>query len=144
MVVQYQISKTRACKCVLLASMIFYKHHLRDETASKIRIREIASTRIRYGFKRIYTLLRREGFTDNHKRFYRFYRAEVLNLRIKRPRRNRSANHRLERLNHLAINQVWSMDYVQDALFNRERFRVFTLVDNYSKICHGFLVGKSL
>lgn len=145
MVDQYQISQTRACKCVLLArSMFFYKHHRRDETALKMRIREIASTRIRYGFKRIFTLLRREGFTDNHKRVYRIYRSEGLNLRSKRPRRNRSANHRLERLNHQAINQVWSMDFVQDALFNGERFRVLTVVDNYSKICHGLLVGKSL
>jgi putative transposase len=119
MVDQYQISQTRACKCVLLArSMFFYKHHRRDETALKMRIREIASTRIRYGFKRIFTLLRREGFTDNHKRVYRIYRSEGLNLRSKRPRRNRSANHRLERLNHQAINQVWSMDFVQDAVFN--------------------------
>jgi putative transposase len=51
---------------------------------------------------------------------------------------------RLERLNHQAINQVWSMDFVQDALFNGERFRVLTVVDYYSKICHGLLVGKSL
>ncbi|MFM2335372.1 MAG: hypothetical protein RIS91_1375 [Bacteroidota bacterium] len=71
MVDQYQISQTTACKCVLLARfMFFYKHHRRDETALKMRIREIASTRIRYGFKRIFTLPRREGFTDNHKRVY--------------------------------------------------------------------------
>ncbi len=112
MVDHYQISKNRACKCVLLCrSIFFYKHNRRAETALKMRIREIASTRIRYGFKRIYTLLRREGFTDNHKRVYRIYRAEDLNLRSKRPRRNRSANHRLERLNHQAINQVWNMDF---------------------------------
>jgi putative transposase len=52
MVDHYQISKNRACKCVLLCrSMFFNKHHRRDETALKMRIREIASTRIRYGFK---------------------------------------------------------------------------------------------
>ncbi len=82
MVYQYQISQTRACKCVLLArSMFFYKHHRRNETALKIRIREIAITRVRYGFKRTFTLLRREGFTENHKRVYRIYRSEELNLR---------------------------------------------------------------
>ena len=84
--------------------MFIYKHHRRDESALKMRIREIANTRIRYGFKRIFTLLRREGFTNNHKRVYRIYRAEGLNLRSKRLRRNRSANHRLERLNHQVIN----------------------------------------
>jgi putative transposase len=104
MVDHNQISKNRACKCVLLCrSMFYYKHYRRVETALKMRIREIAITRIRYGSKRIFTLLRREGFTDNHKRVYRIYRAEGLNLQSKRPMRNRSANHRLERLNHHAI-----------------------------------------
>ena len=81
---------------------------------------------------------------DNHKRVYRIYKSEGLNLRSKRPRRNRSGAHRLERLETQIINKVWSMDFVQDALFNGERFRILTVVDNCSKICHGTLVGKSL
>jgi putative transposase len=89
-------------------------------------------------------LLKREGFSDNHKRVYRIYKTCGLNLRTKRPRRNRSAEHRLERLDTQEINKVWSMDFVHDALFNGERFRVLTLVDNCSKICHGLLAGKSL
>jgi len=105
---------------------------------------EIAHTRIRYGFGRIFVLLRREGFTDNHKRVYRIYKACGLNLRTKRPRRSRSAAHRLERLQTKGINQVWSMDFLQDALFNGERFRILAIVDNCSKICHALLVGKSL
>src|SRR5690606_22304897 len=55
-----------------------------------------------------------------------------LNLRTKRPRRNRMAVHRLGRPETQAINRVWSMDFVQDALFNGERFRVLTIVDNCS------------
>lgn len=51
---------------------------------------EIAHTRIRYGFKRIFVLLRGEGFTDNHKRFYRIYKVCGLNLRTKRLKRSRS------------------------------------------------------
>ena len=145
MIDQYQISIRRACKSVFLChSMFYYKSHRRDDRALALRMREIASTRVRYGFNRILTLLRREGFKDNHKRVYRIYKEEGLNLRSKRPRRNRSGNHRLERLETQAINRVWSMDFVQDALYNGERFRVFTVVDNYSKICHGLLVGKSL
>jgi len=71
--------------CFALPFHVLFKHHRRDEKALKMRIREIANTRIRYGFKRIFTLLRRDGFTDNHKRVYRIYRAEGLNLRSKRP-----------------------------------------------------------
>ena len=142
---QYQVSIRRACASVLLCrAMFFYKAKPRDDRALAMRMREIANTRVRYGFKRILTLLRREGYTDNHKRVYRIYKKEGLNLRNKRPRRNRSGIHRLERLETQAINRVWSMDFVQDALFNGERFRVLTVVDNYSKTCLGLMVGKSL
>ncbi len=89
-----------------------------------------------------------------HKRMYGVYKACGLNLRTKRPRRSRSAEHRLERLDTQGINKVWSgpprgMDFVQDALFNGERFRVLTVVDNCTgppggKICLGLLAGKSL
>ena len=89
-------------------------------------------------------MLRREGFKDNHKRVYRVYREEGLNLRSKRPRRSRSGAHRLERVDAPAINRVWSMDFLQDALFNGQRFRILAIVDNYSKKCLSLLVGKSL
>lgn len=142
---QYNVSVNRACKCVLLGrSMFYYKSQRRDDSVLRLRINEIAKTRIRYGFWRIYILLKREGFTDNHKRVYRIYREEGLNLRTKRPRRNRAGAHRLERPVVTTLNKVWSMDFVQDALFNGERFRILTVVDNFSKKCMSLLVGKSL
>lgn len=105
---------------------------------------KIAYTLIRYGFGRIFVLLGQEGFTDNHKRVYRIYKACGLNLRTKRPRGSHSAAHRLDQLLTAVINQVWSMDFLQDVLFNDERFRILAIVDNCSKICHVLLVGKSL
>lgn len=67
----YKISVQHACKCVLLArSLFYYKSHRREDRLLRMRVNEIARTRIRYGFKRIYTLLKREGFTDNHKWVY--------------------------------------------------------------------------
>lgn len=105
---------------------------------------EIASVRIRYGYWRIYTLLRREGFKDNHKRVYRLYREEGLNLRSKRPRRNKSAAHRLERISFTSKNQCWSMDFVCDQLFDGRRFRALTVIDNYTRKCLGICVDQSI
>lgn len=141
----YRCSIRRACRLVVLPSSLFYykRRGLKDELL-RIRILEIARVRIRYGFWRIFILLRREGFMDNHKRVYRVYKEEGLNLRSKRPRRSRSAAHRLERLENGNVNQVWSMDFVQDSLFNGSRFRILTIVDNYSKKCLSLLTGKSL
>lgn len=61
-----------------------------------MRIKEIAAVRVRYGYKRIHILLRREGWLINHKRVYRIYCEEGLNLRAKRPKRLVSATHRVK------------------------------------------------
>ena len=110
---QYKISVNRACRCMeLVHSMFYYRRIPREDGLPRLRVRDIAQTWIRYGFDRIHVLLRREGFVDNHKRVYRIYREEGLNLRMKRPRRNRSSAHRLERLGKNKINQVWSTDFL--------------------------------
>ncbi|MDD2283961.1 MAG: IS3 family transposase [Paludibacter sp.] len=98
-----------------------------------MRMNEIALTRVRYGFWRIFTLLRREGFKDNHKRIYRLYRQEGLNLRSKRHRRWRSEQHREKYAQANQINQCLSMDFVSDQLYNGQRFRALTIIDNYSR-----------
>jgi putative transposase len=109
-----------------------------------MRIKAIAMVRIRYGFWRIMTLLRREGFKDNHKRVYRLYKLEGLNLRSKRPRRSRCGAHREDAPKVERINQVWSMDFMSDQLYDGKRFRVLTLVDNCSRKCLALEVGQSL
>ena len=124
--------------------MWYYKKSDRGDQLLRMRMKEIAAIRVRYGFERILIMLRREGFKDNHKRVYRVYREEGLNLRSKRPRRSRSGAHRLERVDAPAINRVWSMDFLQNALFNGQRFRILAIVDNYSKKCLSLIVGKSL
>lgn len=104
-------------------------------TALRARIREIAETRVRYGFWRVYILVRREGWIVNHKRVYRLYKEEGLNLRSKRPRRSRAAAHRLDRVEYTRPHESWSMDFVSDALFDGRRFRSLTVVNNFSRRC---------
>ena len=116
----------------------------REDTPLRSRMREIAITRVRYGYWRINILLRREGWPDNHKRVYRIYREEGLNLRFKRPIRHKSSTHRVERSSDVGLHQVWSMDFVSDALFDGSRFRALTIVDNCSRECLSIMVGKSL
>jgi putative transposase len=141
----YRVSERRACAVVMLSRTVFhYLDHKRDDRAVRQRIREIAETRVRYGFPRIQILLRREGWGDNHKRTYRIYKEEGLNLRSKRPRRSKAAAHRQERPLLTGPHQCWSMDFVSDQLFDGRRFRALTLVDNYSRECLEIEVGQSL
>jgi len=141
----YRVSNRRACEVVQLRrSTWFYKARSRDDSVLRKRIREIAETRVRYGCQRIFTLLRREGWRDNHKRVHRLYRLEGLNLRSKRPRHKRSAAHRLDRPELSSIHQCWSMDFVADQLFDGRKIRALTVVDNFSRQCVAIHVGQSL
>ena len=99
---------------------------------------------MRYGYKRIYVLLRRERWIVNHKRVYRLYCEEGLNLRAKRPKRRVSAAHRERRPPAAAVNESRSMDFVTDSLFNGRRFRCLTVVDNYSRECLAIEVGQHI
>lgn len=143
---EYNISIQRCCKLVLLHKNVFYyKCKGRNDTLLRMRMNEIASVRVLYGFWRIYILLRREGFIDNHKRMYSVYCEEGLNLRSKRPKRNRSATHRQpSEGNASSLHECWSMDLVCDQLYNGNRFRALTIVDNYSRKCLAICAGRSL
>lgn len=145
MIEDYRVSVQRACMLVLLhRSMWYYQSKARDDRAIRKRMREIAMTRVRYGLDRIFILLRREGWKDGRKRVYRLYKLEGLNLRNKRPRRSRSASHRLDRVTVSGITQCWSMDFVSDQLFDGRRFRALTVVDNYSRKCLAIHSDKSI
>ena len=99
----------------------------------RLRIRDLSQTRVRYGYFRIYILLRREGWLVNHKRVYRLYREEGLGLRLRRPRRHVSAAGRERQPGASAPNELWSMDFVSDALFDGRRLRALTVVDAYTR-----------
>jgi putative transposase len=109
-----------------------------------MRIREIAAVRVRYGYKRIYVLLKREGWRVNHKRVYRLYCEEGLNLRAKKAKKRASAILRLPRTQAADLNDSWSMDFVSDSLFSGHRFRALTVVDNFSRECLDIAVDKSI
>jgi putative transposase len=141
----YRVSVRRACLVVLLKrSVWYYQSNLRDDIVIRMRMKEIAMVRVRYWFSRVFTLLRREGFKDNHKRVYRLYKLEGLNLRSKRPRRSRAGAHRVDKPKVEQVNQVWSMDFMADQLFDSKRVRILTLVDKYNCNCHVLEVGQSL
>jgi putative transposase len=97
-----------------------------------MRIREIAEVRRRFGYRRIHVLLVREGWPINHKRVYRLYRTLGLHGRPRGPRKRASAL-RVPLPAPRRINEQWSMDFVSDQLADGRRFRVLTVVDNFSR-----------
>jgi putative transposase len=86
------LSERRACRFIRAArSAIRYRTTRPDRSAERARLRTLAGETTRYGYRFLHTMLRREGYTLNHKLTYRLYREEQLNLRMRRGRRRRSS-----------------------------------------------------
>lgn len=98
-----------------------------------MRIREIAQSRPRFGYERIWIMLRREGWKDNKKRIHRLYRLEGLQVRMRHRRKKRLSLHRGAVPPATGRNQYWSMDFVHDQLASGRAFRVLTVIDQWSR-----------
>lgn len=130
----YKVSERRACQIIKAwRAMVRYLSVARDQVYLMKRIRKIATIRVRYGYRRIHTLLKREGWKVNPKRVYRLYWKEDLQMRLKPPRRGVSIKTRQEPATAKKKNECWSMDFVSDELFDGRRIRVLTIVDNFTR-----------
>jgi len=114
-------------------STYHYKGKRRSQAALIKRIREIAETRVRYGYRRVHVLLRREGWIVNAKRIYRLYKELGLQLRNKVPKRRVKAKLREDRRPAVAANETWAMDFVHDQLATGRKIRILTIVDTYTR-----------
>lgn len=111
----------------------YAKSVARDQTALRLRIREIAHARPRFGYLRIHVMLRREGWSVNKKRVYRWYRHEGLQIRMRVRRRKHMCVHRGPVPQAQRTHERWSMDFVHDQLFDGRPFRVLTVIDQFSR-----------
>jgi putative transposase len=132
----YRVSQRKACRALGIAlSSVRYRSVRPNQEPLRREIRELAETRVSYGYLRIHVLLRRRGWAVNHKRVYRLYREEGLCLRSKRPKRKRAAVARIERPAGRVPNERWSMDFMSDALASGHKLRVLTVLDTCTREC---------
>ena len=108
------------------------------------RMHEIVRTRVRYGYRRVHILLKREGWSAGHNLVYRLYCEEGLALRSKRPRRRKMVVPRQARCQPTRPNEAWSLDFVHDALINGQTFRALTVVDVFTREGLAIEVGQRL
>jgi putative transposase len=129
------LSEKRACGLIGITRWINRYRSRRDpQDQLRMRIRELAGSRVRYGYRRLTVLLRREGWKVNAKRVYRLYREEALQVRTKK-RMKRAAHARVPQPEAAGPNQRWSMDFVSDRLADNRWFRILTVVDQYTREC---------
>jgi len=141
----YRISERKACRLVYQQRSVYrYRSHRDPRTELRTRMREIAASRIRYGYRKIRVMLQREGFNVSKNVVYRLYCEEGLALRYRPSRRRRMQSTRPAQLNAIAPNAVWGLDFVADQLSNGARFRALTVVDVFTREALAIEVGRQL
>ena len=135
---------TRACGLVGISRSLYrYRSRRPDSTLLRVRIEEIAAAKRRYGYRRVYLRLRREGWEVNRKRVYRLYRDAGLAVR-RRKRKRIGPFERKPLPKPTAANISWSMDFVADGLIGRRRLRCLTIVDDCTRECLAIEVDASI
>lgn len=131
---EYKVSERRACSVVGQDRSTYrYRSRLFEPSGLRARLREHAAAHRRWGYKKMTILLRRDGYGVNHKRVYRIYRQEKLLVHQRRRRRRCAALTRVPPAKATRPNQHWAMDFMSDALASGRRFRVFTLMDHFTR-----------
>ena len=138
------LSERRACLIVGAdRKMIRYRSSRPPEMELRVRLRELANERRRFGYRRLFILLKREGETSGINRIYRLYREEGLTVRKRRARR-RAVGTRAPILIEARPNARWSLDFVHDQFACGRRFRILNIVDDVTRECLAAIPDTSI
>ena len=138
------LSERRACLILGVdRSSHRYRSRRPDDAALRGRIRELAHERRRFGYRRLFILLRRDGEASGRNRIYRLYREEGLSVKKRRARR-RATGTRAPILVVARANARWSLDFVHDQTANGRRFRILNIVDDVTRECLASIADTSI
>ena len=113
------------------------------QEALRQRLRELAAVRVRFGYRRLTVLLKREGWRVNAKRVYRLYGDEGLTVRTK-PRKKLASRARVPLPAPTRPNERWSMDFVSARTADGRWFRTLTVLDVYTRESLALVADRSL
>lgn len=138
------MSERRACSLAGAdRKMIRYRSRRPPETELRARLRELANQRRRFGYRRLFILLRADGEPSGINRIYRLYREGGLAVRKRRSRR-KAIGTRAPILIEATANARWSLDFVHDQLAGGRRFRILNIVDDVTRECLAAIPDTSI
>jgi len=138
------ISERRACSIVGVdRGTTRYRPRRADDAQARVRLKELAAERRRFGWRRLRLMLEREGIRMNHKKLRRLYAEERLQVR-RRGGRKRALGTRAPIALPQGPNQRWSLDFVSDTLTDGRRFRILAVLDDFSRECLCLVADTSL
>jgi putative transposase len=140
----HQVSQRRACDVLRVdRSSMRYQSRRGDDVDLRDAIKRVSRERRRFGYRRIHVMVAREGFQVNHKKLRRIYAEEKLQVR-RRGGRKRALGTRRPMVLPDGPNQRWSLDFVSDAFTDGRRFRILTVVDDYTRENVALIADTSL
>ncbi|MFL5011174.1 MULTISPECIES: IS3 family transposase [Rhizobium] len=138
------LSERRACQIISAdRKTIRYRSSRPPEVELRAKLRDLANERRRFGYRRLFVLLRRDGEPSGVNRIYRLYREEGLSVR-KRKARRRAVGTRAPILVEAKANARWSLDFVHDQFACGRRFRVLNIVDDVTRECLAAIPDTSI
>ncbi len=141
---EHQVSQRRACNVLQVdRSTVRYQSRRVDDAELRDAIKRVSRERRRFGYRRIHVMVEREGHMVNHKKLRRIYREEKLQVR-RRGGRKRALGTRKPMVLPDGPNQRWSLDFVSDAFTDGRRFRILTVVDDFTRENLALIADTSL
>ena len=132
---RYSISNRRACGLFdLQQSSWYYRPKGRGDDALRAALSRHAADNAGWGYRGLMDWLIRDGFSDNHKRVYRVYAEEGLQLG-RRQRRQKTRYRGSKLAEPGGLNELWTMDFLSDQLADGRVFRLLVVLDVYSRRC---------
>ena len=139
-----EMSERRACTLVAAdRKMVRYRSRRAPDVELRAKLHDLANQRRRFGYRRLFILLRDQGEPSGINRIYRLYREEGLAVRKRRARR-KAAGTRAPILVEAKPNARWSLDFVHDQLAGGRRFRILNIVDDVTRECLAAIPDTSI
>lgn len=146
MVAEHGLSVRRSCRCVGLSRTAYYRPG-RDPAERDAAVIDglngVVERHPRWGFWKCFRALRRRGEPWNHKRVHRVYCSLALNL-PRRTKKRLPSRERVPLAEPERANQVWSIDFMHDALYSGKRFRTLNVLDDYNREAVAIEIDTSL
>ena len=142
--VQHGISERRACYLVGIARSLF-RYRSRSPTDERLteQLQHIAREHPRYGYRRAWALLARQGLVVNPKRVYRLWRTLGLAVpQRKKRKRRRGVGAFPQRAEH--PDHVWTIDFLHDCCSDGTKLKLLTVTDEFTRESLAIEVGRSL
>lgn len=141
----HQASVHRACRLFGLSRTVYEYEpkKKKDDVQIKEKLLKLANEHKRYGFRKMFQIIKREDYPWNNKRVYRVYCELKLNIRRK-PKKRLPSREKIKLVQPAQINRCWSLDFMSDALMNGKRFRTVNVLDDCNREALGIKASFSL